>query len=156
LVYPDVVYYLAGGTSAESPRSFVAGSEVIGTMNSAAADGIVAAIGKWPPTAGRASVIVDTLSGAVSDVDPADSAFPWRKQAAVAQWYVETSGQVSTATQWLSAAHQAVQPYSVGGYVNYLEANTPAARYFGTNLSRLSTVRQKYDPNQMMFSGLSF
>jgi len=153
-----LVNYLAGGTSAESPRSFVAGSDVIGTMNSAAAQGIVAAIGKWPPTAGRASVIVGTLSGAVADVDPADSAFPWRRHAAVAQWYVETTAgsPVSTATQWLSAAHQAVQPYSVGGYVNYLEANTPAARYFGTNLSRLSTARQKYDPNQMMFSGLSF
>jgi len=158
LGYMDLVNYLAGGTSAESPRSFVAGSDVIGTMNSAAAQGIVAAIGKWPPTAGRASVIVGTLSGAVADVDPADSAFPWRRHAAVAQWYVETTAgsPVSTATQWLSAAHQAVQPYSVGGYVNYLEANTPAARYFGTNLSRLSTARQKYDPNQMMFSGLSF
>jgi hypothetical protein len=30
-----------------------------------------------------------------------------------AQWYVETPGQTSTATQWVSAAHQAVQPYSV-------------------------------------------
>ena len=80
------------------------------------------------------------------------------KQSAVAQWYVETSGQTSTATatQWVSAAHQVVQPYSVGGYVNYLEANTAAARYFGGNLSRLTSVRQKYDPNKVMFSGLDF
>ena len=101
-------------------------------------------------------MIVDTLGGAVGDVDPAATAFPWRKQTAVAQWYVEISGQTSTATQWLSAAHQAVQPYSVGGYVNYLEANTSPARYFGSNLSRLTAVRQKYDPNGIMFSGLSF
>ena len=80
------------------------------------------------------------------------------KQSAVAQWYVETSRQTSTATatQWVSAAHQVVQPYSVGGYVNYLEANTAAARYFGANLSRLTSVRQKYDPNKVMFSGLDF
>jgi len=154
----NLVMYLAGGSSTSSPRGFVAGSDIIGTMNSAAAQAIVAAIGKWPPAAGSASVIVDTLGGAVNDVDPAGSAFPWRQQSAVAQWYVETpgSGQVSTANNWLSAAHQEVQPYSVGGYVNYLEPNTPASRYFGANLSRLSAVRQKYDPGQLMFSGLGF
>jgi FAD/FMN-containing dehydrogenase len=156
LSHMDLVTYLAGGSSTSSPRAFVAGSDVIGTVNAAAAQAIVAAIGKWPPAAGRASVIVDTLGGAVGDVDPAATAFPWRKQTAVAQWYVEISGQTSTATQWLSAAHQAVQPYSVGGYVNYLEANTSPARYFGSNLSRLTAVRQKYDPNGIMFSGLSF
>ena len=94
---------------------------------------------------------------AVGDVAPGDSAFPWRKQSAVLQWYVEPAGtQVSAATQWLSSAHRAVQQYSVGGYVNYLETNTPASRYFGSNLSQLTSVRQKYDPNQIMFSGLKF
>jgi hypothetical protein len=151
----------AGGSSTSSPRGFVAGSDVTGTVNQAAAQAIVAAIGKWPPAAGSASVIVDTPGGAVGDVDPAGTAFPWRKQSAVAQWYVETSGQTSTAAQWVSTAYQAVQPYSVGGYVNYLEANTSAARYFGSNLSRLTCVRQKYDPkkydpNRVMFSGLDF
>ncbi len=38
---------------------------------------------------------------------------------------VET-GSPSAATNWLNTAHQAVRPYSVGGYVNYIEAN-PAA-----------------------------
>jgi len=153
----DLVTYLAGGSSTSSPRAFVAGSDVIGTLNSAAAQAIVAAIGKWPPAAGKASVILDTLSGAVSDVDPSASAFPWRQHFAVAQWYVETgSASVSTAVDWVSAAHQAVQQFSAGGYVNYLETNTSASRYFGSNLSQLSTVRQKYDPNRLMFSGLNF
>jgi Berberine and berberine like len=44
----------------------------------------------------------------------------------------------------------------VGGYVNYLEVNQPASRYFGPNMSRLSSVRQKYDPGRVMFSGLNF
>ena len=158
LSHMDLVMYLAGGSSTSSQRGFVAGSDVIRTVNSAAAQAIVAAIGKWPPASGRASVIVDTLSGAVGDVDPGDSAFPWRRQSAVAQWYVETpsSGQVATANQWLSAAHQAVQQFSVGGYVNYLEANTAPSRYFGPNLSRVTAVRQRYDPNRLMFSGLNF
>lgn len=158
LSHMDLAMYLAGGSSTSSQRGFVAGSDVIGTVNSAAAQAIVAAIGKWPPASGRASVIVDTLSGAVGDVDPSGSAFPWRRQSAVAQWYVETpsSGQVATANKWLHVAHQAVQQFSVGGYINYLEANTAPSRYFGPNLSRLTAVRQRYDPNRLMFSGLNF
>ncbi|BDB40760.1 oxidoreductase [Mycobacterium kiyosense] len=153
----ELVTYLAGGSSTSSPRAFVAGSDVIGTMNSAAAQAIVGAIGKWPPEGGRASVIVDTLSGAVGDVDSAGTAFPWRQSAAVAQWYVETgSGSTSTASTWVATAHQTVKQYSVGGYVNYLEANTSASRYFGSNLARLTSVRQQLDPGRVMFSGLDF
>lgn len=157
LSHMDLVMYLAGGSSTNSPRGFVAGSDVIGTMNAAAAQAIVAAIGKWPAAGGAASVIVDTLSGAVTDVDPAGSAFPWRRQTAVAQWYVETgSGQTSTASTWVATAHQTVKQFSVGGYVNYLEPNTPASRYFGSNLAQLTSVRQRYDPNRVMYSGLDF
>lgn len=73
------------------------------------------------------------------------------------QWYVEpAANQVAAATQWLTSAHQAVQQFSAGGYVNYLEPNPSAARYFGSNLSQLTSVRQKYDPNRVMFSGLNF
>lgn len=156
MTHMDLVMYLAGGSASSSPRGFVAGSDVIGTMNSAAAQAIVAALGKWPPAGGRASVIVDTLSGAVGDVDPDGSAFPWRRHAAVAQWYVENgSGQTSTASTWVATAHTTVQQVSAGGYVNYLEPNTPAARYFGSNLARLASVRQQYDPTGVMYSGLS-
>jgi hypothetical protein len=125
-------------------------------MNSAAAHAIATAIGQWPASGGKASVLVDPLDGAVGDVGAGDTAFPWRKQSALLQWYVEPAGnQVDAATQWLNSAHQAVQQFSVGGYVNYLEANSSPSRYFGSNLSQLTTVRQKYDPNRVMFSGLN-
>lgn len=153
----DLVTYLAGGSSTSPPRGFVAGSDVITTVNSAAAHAIATAIGQWPASAGQASLLVDPLGGAIADVAPGDSAFPWRKQSAVLQWYVEPApSQVPAATQWLSAAHQAVQQFSVGGYVNYLEPSTAASRYFGPNLAQLISVRQKYDPNQIMYSGLKF
>jgi hypothetical protein len=96
------------------------------------------------------------LDGALADVAPGASAFPWRRQGSVVQWYVETAGSPAAATGWLHTAHQAVRQYSVGGYVNYLEANDPPSRYFGTNLGRLSAVRQRYDPGRVMFSGLNF
>src|SRR5262249_33702567 len=122
-----------------------------------AAHAIATAIGQWPAAAGQASVLAEPLGGAVGDIGAGDTAFPWRQQSAVLQWYVEpASNQVAAATQWVSAAHQAVQQFSVGGYVNYLEPNSSASRYFGSNLSQLTTVRQKYDPNRVMFSGLNF
>ncbi|OSC27611.1 FAD-linked oxidoreductase [Mycobacterium vulneris] len=158
LSHIDLVTYLAGGSGNSPARGFVAGSDVIGPMTSAAAHAIATAAGQWPASgAGQASVLIDPLGGAVADVAPGDTAFPWRTQSAVVQWYVEPAGnQVAAATTWLGGAHQAVQQFSVGGYVNYLEPNPTPARYYGPNLSRLTTVRQKYDPNRMMFSGLDF
>ncbi len=153
----DLVTYLSGGSSTSPPRDFAAGSDVITTVNSNVENAISFAIGQWPASARQASLLVDPLGGAIADVGPGDSAFPWRKQSVVLQWYVEpAANQVSEATQWLSYAHQAVQQFSVGGYVNYLESNTAASRYFGPNLSQLNSVRQNYDPNQIMYSGLKF
>jgi hypothetical protein len=48
-----------------------------------------------------------------------------------------------------------VQANSVGGCVNYVERDTPAARYFGDNLVRLKAIRQTYDPRELMDSGMS-
>ena len=124
------------------------------TITPAAAQGIASAVDAFPRGAGRMLAIMHALDGAMATVAPGASAFPWRKQSALVQWYVENSGSASAATSWLNTAHQAVQPYSVGGYVNYLEANQPASRYFGANLSGLTAVRQKYDPGRIMFSGL--
>ncbi|MCV7079303.1 FAD-dependent oxidoreductase [Mycobacterium szulgai] len=154
--YLDLVRYLAVNNLNPSPLGYVGGSDVFPTVNAAVAKGIAAAVDAFPRGAGRMLAIMHALDGALASVQPAASAFPWRRQSALVQWYVETSGSPSAATSWLGTAHQAVQPYSVGGYVNYIEANQPAARYFGPNLSKLSAVRQKYDPGRVMFSGLNF
>ena len=153
--YLDLVKYLAGNLN-PSPLGYVGGSDVFSTITPAAAQGIASAVDAFPRGAGRMLAIMHALDGAMATVAPGASAFPWRKQSALVQWYVENSGSASAATSWLNTAHQAVQPYSVGGYVNYLEANQPASRYFGANLSGLTAVRQKYDPGRIMFSGLNF
>ncbi|EID17007.1 putative oxidoreductase [Mycobacterium xenopi RIVM700367] len=155
LSYLDLVRYLAVGNLNPSPLGYVGGSDVFPAITPAAAQGIASAFDAFPRGAGRMLTIMHALDGALADVAPGASAFPWRRQSALVQWYVETSD-VPAATRWLDVAHQAVQPYSVGGYVNYLEANQPASRYFGSNLARLTAVRQKYDPGRVMFSGLSF
>jgi hypothetical protein len=154
--YLDLVRYLAVGNLNPAPLGYVGGSDVLPTISPAGAQGIASAVDAFPRGAGRMLAIMHALDGALASVAPGATAFPWRRQSALVQWYVETSGSPSAATSWLNAAHQAVQPYSVGGYVNYLEANQPASRYFGANLPRLSAVRQKYDPGRIVFSGLNF
>jgi FAD/FMN-containing dehydrogenase len=154
--YLDLVRYLAVGNLNPSPLGYVGGSDVFPMITPAAAQGIASAVDAFPRGAGRMLAIMHTLDGAVATLAPSATAFPWRRQSALVQWYVETSGSPSAAVSWLNTAHQAVQPYSVGGYVNYLEANQPPSRYFGANLSRLTAVRQKYDPGRIMFSGLNF
>lgn len=154
--YLDLVNYLAVGNLNPSPLGYVGGSDVFTAITPAAAQGIASAVDAFPRGAGRMLAIMHALDGALASVAPGDTAFPWRRQSALVQWYVETSGDPSAATAWLGTAHQAVRPYSVGGYVNYLEANQPASRYFGPNMGRLAAVRQKYDPGRVMFSGLNF
>jgi FAD/FMN-containing dehydrogenase len=153
--YLDLVNYLAVGNLNPSPLGYVGGSDVFTTITLAAAQGIASAVDAFPRGAGRMLAIMHALDGALASVAPGATAFPWRQQSALVQWYVET-GDPAAATSWLNTAHQAVRPYSVGGYVNYLEGNQPPSRYFGSNLSRLSAVRQKYDPGRIMFSGLNF
>jgi len=153
--YLDLVNYLAVGNLNPSPLGYVGGSDVFPTVNAGVAQGIAAAVNAFPRNAGRMLAIMHALDGALATVAPDATAFPWRRQSALVQWYVET-GDPAAATNWLGTAHQAVQQYSAGGYVNYIEANQPPARYFGPNLSRLSAVRQKYDPGRVMFSGLNY
>lgn len=158
LNHMDFVEYFAGGADATRPRAVVAGSDVIGDMTPAAAESIVAAAAARPQTAGSVTAVVESLSGAVNDVDPGGSAFPWRRQAACIQWYTEPASpaSVDVANDWLERAHDAVRAQSVGGYVNYVEAGVPAARYFADNLARLASIRQKYDPRSSMYSSVSY
>ncbi|MBI3691021.1 MAG: FAD-binding oxidoreductase, partial [Mycolicibacterium aromaticivorans] len=148
----DFVHYFEGGDAARVPRAFVAGSDIIGEMTAAAAESIVAAMAAWPAGAGSATAVVESLSGAVGDVDPGASAFPWRRQAASVQWYTEASS--DAATGWLTAAHQALGSASVGGYINYPEPGQPLGRYLGPNLQRFNDIRHKYDPAGVMLSGI--
>jgi FAD/FMN-containing dehydrogenase len=152
----DFVHYFEGSSQATQPRAFVAGSDIIGEMTREAAESIVAAKSAWPHDAGSATAVIESLSGAVADLDSGDTAFPWRRQAACVQWYTEPASPaaIETANRWLTTAHAAVQAHSVGRYVNYAEPDTSPSRYFGANLERLVAVRQKYDPAGLMYPGV--
>jgi FAD/FMN-containing dehydrogenase len=151
------VDYFSGGSDAVRPRAFVAGSDVLADVTPAGAESIVAAMSAWPRSLGSATAVIESLGGAVSDVGPSDTAFPWRHDAACVQWYVEPPADaIAAGTNWLAAAHDEVGSNSVGGYVNYIESAMPAARYFGDNLQRLKAIRGTYDPAGLMLSTLVF
>ena len=53
------------------------------------------------------------------------------------------------------ALHAALQPESIGTYVNYLGAAptpTDIAAAYGANLLRLQTLKQRYDPHGVFWS----
>ncbi|MGN6415305.1 FAD-binding protein [Flexivirga sp.] len=153
LGYLDAAVYLGGGTT--SPRQrFTAGSDVLATVDAAAAAAVVRAVTARSRAGLPGSALLDPLTGAVTDLAPGATAFPWRRHTASVQWYVGDSSYAS-ARDWLAAAHRSVGPYSAGGYVNYLETGQPARRYYDTNLDRLATVRRTYDPQRRVHSGLA-
>jgi FAD/FMN-containing dehydrogenase len=153
-----LVDYFSGGEDATRPRAVVAGSDIVGEMTRDAAESIVAAASARPKGLGSATVVVESLSGAVRDVEPGGTAFPWRREAACLQWYTEPSSPetVDAAREWLTDAHETLGTHSVGGYVNYVEPDMPVARYFGGNLDRLTAIRRTYDPDAVMYSSLRY
>ena len=105
--YLDLVRYLAVNNLNPSPLGYVGGSDVFGTFNAGAAQGIAAAVNAFPRGAGRMLAIMHAMDGALATVAPGATAFPWRRTSALVQWYVET-GDAAAATNWLASAHQAV------------------------------------------------
>ncbi|MBV8996246.1 MAG: FAD-binding oxidoreductase [Pseudonocardiales bacterium] len=98
-------------------------------------------------------VIIDGLGGAISEVGPADTAFPHRTALGAMQIYLRTS-QAQRAAAARSVAGMRDQLTGVlggGGYVNYIDAGMPnwAQAYYGDNLTRLRQVAQRYDPDRL-------
>ncbi len=158
LAYLSAVRYLGGG-STSARTGFLAGSDIITRPlhETRAPHAIVEAIKDRSAAGGTAAGLLDPLDGDVSAPRVASTAFPWRHHEASLQWYVGVGrgGSYPRSRAWIDSAHRRVRAYSAGGYVNYLEADTPAARYYGPNLARLRSLRQTYDPDHVLYSGLA-
>jgi hypothetical protein len=89
-------------------------------------------------------VLLDSLGGAVGRVNPADTAFPYRKALASAQIY--SSGNAQDVAEVRDGL-----PTGNTGYVNYIDPTMPdwATAYYGDNLPRLRKVAAKYDPDKV-------
>jgi FAD/FMN-containing dehydrogenase len=92
-------------------------------------------------------VLLDSLGGAVSAVEPAATAFPHRKALASAQIYASAGG---AATQSVAEIRDGLGTLAgPHGYVNYIDPTMPdwASAYYGDNLARLRQVADRYDPD---------
>jgi hypothetical protein len=94
----------------------------------------------------RLDVLLDSLGGAVSRVDPAATAFPHRKALASAQIY--SSGDARSVVEVRDGLGQLA---GHAGYVNYIDPTMPdwATAYYGDNLPRLRKVAATYDPDKV-------
>jgi FAD/FMN-containing dehydrogenase len=135
-------------------RETYAASSIVASdaLSNGAIDGLVAGIEH--ATTGGASVLFDSLGGAVARVAPDATAFPHRRAFAVLQliasWPAGASGASSLA--WLGdTTGIARKNIGVDAYANYVEPDLAdwAHAYYGANYSRLQSVKRHYDPDRL-------
>ncbi len=146
----DGVVFLGGGTTS-ARQSFVAASDIIPTMSPKLAHILAGLVEHRAATGLAAAVILDPLTGAVSDIKPHATAFPWRNHLCDIQWYIGTTPHpshavVKAAYAWIDHAHHAVGAHSAGGYINYLEPRRALKSFYGGNYKRLRAIKQSVDP----------
>ncbi len=95
-------------------------------------------------------LLLDSLGGAVSALAPDATAFPYRNALASAQIYAGTGAGRQAATRQVGEVRDGLGELAGGhGYVNYIDPEMPdwAKAYYGTNLTRLRQVADRYDPD---------
>ncbi|WP_209648258.1 FAD-binding oxidoreductase [Kibdelosporangium banguiense] len=144
--YLDAMRYFAGGPTT-SRQSFVASSRMLQEPADSAK------ITELMTDRTDMDLLLDSLGGAVASVEPAASAYPYRKAFASAQIYQKTDAAKATrATAQVGEVRDELGTL-VGktGYVNYIDPAMPdwANAYYGENLPRLQDVAKRYDPNKV-------
>jgi FAD binding domain/Berberine and berberine like len=107
------------------------------------------------PTLGG-GLAFDAYGGAINAVPSAQTAFVHRDKLACIQatysWSNATStSEIAAGAQWLAYLANDVFDPSTGAYQNYIDptlANWQVA-YYGANLARLVSIKQKFDPSNL-------
>jgi len=99
-------------------------------------------------------MLIEHIHGAVCQVDPTATAFPFREPG----YNLVLTGQWSDAADtaanmaWVRDTFAALQPYTAPqGYVNYLgdDESARVASAYGPNLDRLVEIKRRYDPDNL-------
>jgi len=144
--YLDAMKYFAGSGS-PSRESFVASSRIVpGPVADTA--GMVGLVAGKPDT----DLLLDSLGGAVAEIDPSATAFPHRKALASAQIYTKATATAERAAAQVNDVRDRLGSM-VGntGYVNYIDPDMPdwASAYYGPNLDRLKKIAKQIDPDRV-------
>jgi FAD/FMN-containing dehydrogenase len=144
--YLDAMRYFAGGPPQR--ESFVATSRM---LQAPVPD--PAAVADLLAGKPDMDILLDSLGGAVAEVESASTAYPHRKAIASAQIYLKMPpAKVDAATVQLGEVRDKLGAIVGGtGYVNYIDPAMPdwARAYYGDNLPRLQSIAKAYDPNQV-------
>lgn len=146
-----------GGGSTNPRGASIAGSDVVTGMSEVLAEALPRIMERRAGSGTLSMVILDPLTGAVRDQQPASTAFPWRLHLAELQWLVQLPANhsdeaVRASRAWVNEAHQSIASRSVGAYVNRLEPGRPLADYYAANLPRLRRVKGRVDPDNFFRS----
>ncbi len=106
-----------------------------------------------PPASSVASILFQSVGGAVAKVPNEATAYFYRKAQSVMQPWVTwtTPNGVEPGIRWVEDFRRAMRPFTKGVYVNTPDLsikNWPKA-YYGNNFERLTQVKAKYDPENV-------
>ncbi|MFD6354890.1 FAD-binding oxidoreductase [Nocardia tengchongensis] len=155
LSHMETVLYLAGGVVDQPRAEFTNGSDIVEALTPDVIAAILDVMTRFSSVGGTGWVQINTLDGAIRDLTPTATAFPWREHAALVEWGAFEPIPHDSALTWLSDAHATLAPHSAGAYVNYLEPGDPVSRYYGANYPRLAKLRNLVDPNTLIHSTLA-
>ena len=91
--------------------------------------------------------------GAPSRVAPSATAVYLRQAMLIVQYdgYWVAPQDAGPTMAWVEQMRTAMQPYTQGAYVNYVDSQIPdpLRAYYGANLERLVEVKRRYDPDDV-------
>jgi FAD/FMN-containing dehydrogenase len=102
----------------------------------------------------RGMIIINTMAGAINNINPNDTAFPHRMAIISTEYYTylpisSSAEQIDKAQAWENSFREVMKPWSSGGaYVNYIDPLIEDWQYayYGDNYARLRDIKFKYDP----------
>lgn len=156
----DAETCVANALAPAQRQPFAATSSIVSKpLPEAGVAAIVAAVGAGLGVAKvvEAGASFDSLGGAIADVGPAATAFPWRHALATVQ-YTATWAHADAAVDpapfdaLVRSQRRALTPWlGTSAYVNYADPAIAdyATAYWSTNAARLSTVKRAYDPDNV-------
>jgi FAD/FMN-containing dehydrogenase len=113
-------------------------------------DALLAAFARRPAGLDNGSLLFDAYGGAVNRPRARATAFVHRDARYSIQYLAYHADDGAAGRAWLRRMHRIVAPHASGAYQNYMDPEQAGWRraYYGRNLDRLESVRERYDPDR--------